>query len=113
VLSGGSASVNAGESISGTIIAVGSISASGSKVDAALLSQNVSIGGASANSGLASSVAASSTSQAAAQETSAAEKTETSKDDTSADDDEKKRSGGKRPTLMRSTGRVTVILPKT
>jgi filamentous hemagglutinin family protein len=105
----GSASVNAGGSISGTIFGVTGVSATGGSVDAALLSQNVSVGGAKTEGGLASTTAASSTSQSAVQEQNAEKAAATQPD--SDTDDEKRKRGSQRPLLTKAMGRVTVILP--
>lgn len=105
VLSAGSASVSAGGSVSGTIIGVTGVSASGSSVDATLLSQNVSVGGGQAESTLGTSATASSTSQSAAGTASNDAKQQVATDTTEGDDQKKK----KTPTLRR-TSRVTVIL---
>jgi len=111
VFAAGTANVNAGGDISGTIIGVGGINASGGgSVSASLLSQNITVGGSQAASGLATSVAASSTSQSAVQETTA-QKTESTQEAAATDDDDTKKRAGKRPLLAKSTGRVTVILP--
>ena len=105
VLSAGSASVTAGGSVSGTVIGVTGVSASGSSVDATLLSQNVSVGGGQAESTLGTSATASSTSQSAAGTASNDAKQQVATDTTEGDDQKKK----KAPTLRR-TSRVTVIL---
>ena len=105
VLSAGSASVSAGGTVSGTIIGVAGVSASGSAVDATLLSQNVSVGGGQAQSTLGTSATASSTSQSAAGTASNDAKEQVATDTTEGDDQKKKKS----PTLRR-TSRVTVIL---
>jgi hypothetical protein len=104
-LSEGTATVNAGEAISGTIIGVGGISASGGSIDASLLSNNQISGDTSGQSGLSQGTAANAASQSMQSEdtTKAAE----SSDDT---DDEKKKKG-KPIALAQKTGRVTVVLP--
>ena len=109
VLSGGSANLSAGGSISGTIVGVGGISASGGQgVSATLLSQNVSVAGAQAQSTLGTSSSGTSASQSAAQQanTEAQQQVGT----TPAEEDDKKKNT-KLPTLVRRVGRVTVILP--
>jgi hypothetical protein len=111
VFAAGTANVNAGGDISGTIIGVGGINANGGgSVSASLLSQNITVGGSQAASGLATSVATSSTSQSAVQEANA-QKTESTQEVAATDDDDTKKRAGKRPLLAKSTGRVTVILP--
>ena len=105
VLAEGTANVSAGGNVSGTIIGVGGITASGSSVDASLLSNNSISGATSGQSGLAQGTAANATSQSMASED--ATKAVASTDDT---DDEKKKKG-KGVTLAQKTGRVTVILP--
>lgn len=108
-LAGGNASVSAGDTISGTIIGVGSVTASGASVDAALLSQNITASGdvSSSQVGFAQGAAASSTSQSVQPDETAKE---AASGKNSSEDDElpKKRSG---PRLAKTTGRVTVILP--
>ena len=109
LLSAGSAGVTAGGTISGTVIGITGVSASGGKIDATLLSQNVSIGGGQSQSTLGTSAGATATSQAAAQQANSEAQQQVSADD-SKDDEKKKK--GKGPSLTRRVGRVTVILPK-
>jgi len=109
LLSAGSAGITAGGTVSGTIVGVGGVSASAGKIDATLLSQNVSIGGAQSQSTLGSSAGATATSQAAAQQANSDAQQQVSGDN-NKDDDLKKKAKG--PTLTRRVGRVTVILPK-
>jgi filamentous hemagglutinin family protein len=105
----GNADVSAGGAVSGTIVGIGSVAASGTSVDASLLSQNVSASGntSGAQVGFAAANAAGSTSQGAQQDSHDVAKAVASSD---SDDDtlEKKK---KLPTLTRQS-RVTVILPK-
>jgi hypothetical protein len=110
LLSGGMASVNASAgSVSGTIIGIGGVSASGGGgVSAAVMGQNVSIGGGAAQSTLGTSAGATSASQAAAQQASNATEQQLARD-TSQEDPEKKRA--KTPALTKRAGRVRVILP--
>src|ERR1035441_911068 len=70
LLSGGTANVTAtAGSVSGTVIGIGGVNASGGAgITAAVLGQNVSIGGGVAQSTLGTTAAATSTSQAAAQQ---------------------------------------------
>jgi filamentous hemagglutinin family protein len=110
VLSGGTANVSAGTSVSGTIIAVNGITASGATVDAGLLSQNVSVGGAKAQGGLASTATASATSQSAVQEENAQNKQAEGDSTAGSSDDDLKRKQS-RPLLAKAISRVTVILP--
>ena len=110
LLAGGSANVAAGGTVSGTVIGISGVNASGGGgITASLLGQNVSVGGAQAQSTLGTTAAATSTSQAAAQTASSDAKEQVTKD-TAQDDDQKK--NAKRPVLTRKIGRVTVILPK-
>jgi filamentous hemagglutinin family protein len=109
LLSAGTANVAAGGVVSGTVIGVGGVSASGARVDATLLSQNVSVGGGQSQSTLGSSATATATSQAASQQANSDAKEQVSGDTTKEDDLKKK---GNRPALVRHVGRVTVILPK-
>jgi filamentous hemagglutinin family protein len=112
LLSGGTANVSAtAGSVSGTIIGIGGVNASGGGgVTAAVLGQNVSVGGAAATSTLGASAATTSSSAAAAQQASA-DTTKQLANETTQDDDSKKKQA-KAPTLTRRVGRVTVILPK-
>ncbi len=108
-LAGGNASVNAGDTISGTIIGVGSVNASGATVDAALLSQNVSTSGdaSASQQGFTQGNAAASASQSLAGDDKAKEAVAEKKSD--EEELAKKRQPG--PRLAKTTGRVTVILP--
>jgi hypothetical protein len=112
---GGTASFNAGGSISGTIVGVGGVNAGSGKVDANIVSQNISIGGVKADATISTTATATTASQSAAQ--SAQEQTEKKIADatssTTNDDDKSKKGAGKRPALTKRVGRVTVILPKT
>jgi hypothetical protein len=109
VLSGGSANLSAGGTISGTIVGIGGINASGGQgISASLMSQNVSVGGAAAQSTLGTTAGATAASQAAAAQTSSESRQEVA-DDTTQDDEKKKK--GLTPSLVRRTSRVTVILP--
>ena len=111
MLAGGTANVSAGAgSISGTIVGIGGINASsGAGVTAALLGQNVSVGGAAAQSTLGTSATATSTSQAAAQQANSDSQQQLAKGN--PDEDETKKKKAQSPTLIRRVGRVTVILP--
>lgn len=112
LLSGGTANVSASAGgISGTIIGISGVNASGGGgVSANVMGQNVSIGGAAAQSTLGTTAAATSTSQAAAQQATTDAKQQLAKDATQ-DDDQKKKRNGKSPVLTRHVGRVTVLLP--
>ena len=106
VLAEGTANVSAGGNVSGTIIGVGGINASGSSIDASLLSQNISPGvETSGQKGFTQGTAANSASQGLAND-------QTTKAATSSDedtDDQKKK--GKQIALAQKVSRVTVILP--
>lgn len=108
-LAGGNAAVSAGDTISGTIVGIGSVNASGTSVDASLLSQNVSASGdvSSAQQGFAQGNAAAGTSQSLASDDKAKEAATEKKSD--EEEPAKKRQPG--PRLAKTTGRVTVILP--
>ncbi|HWX20851.1 MAG TPA: filamentous hemagglutinin N-terminal domain-containing protein [Candidatus Binatia bacterium] len=112
LLSGGLANVSAGAgAISGTIIGIGGVNASGGAgVTAALLGQNVSIGGGAAQSTLGTTASATATSTAAAGQANTVAQQEVGTKTTSQDDEDKKKNG-LRPSLVRRVGRVTVILP--
>jgi hypothetical protein len=108
-LAQGNVSVGAGGTVSGTIIGVGGISASGTSVDASLLSQNVSTSGdvSSSQVGFATGNAAATASQSLSSE----EQTKVgAPKETSLEDDPKRRIASA-PKLTRTVGRVTVILP--
>jgi filamentous hemagglutinin family protein len=109
LLSAGNANVSAGGTVSGTIIGVGGVSASAAKVDATLLSQNVSIGGGQSQSTLGTAATASTASQSAAQQASSETKEKATGDNKQEDDLKKKKLD--RPLLAKRVGRVTVILP--
>lgn len=113
LLAGGTANVTAtAGSVSGTVIGVGGVNASGGGgITAAVLGQNVSIGGAAATSTLGTTAATTSSSAAAAQQASAEATQQLAKDTTPEEDSKKKSAKG--PVLTRRVGRVTVILPKT
>ncbi|MBX3746690.1 MAG: filamentous hemagglutinin N-terminal domain-containing protein [Verrucomicrobiae bacterium] len=109
-LAQGDVNVGAGGSVSGTIIGVGSVSASGTSVDAALLSQNVAASGdvSSSQVGFGQGTAAAAASQSLAGDDSARNAAARADDE----EEEKRPSfAGTRPTLTRTVGRVTVILP--
>ena len=115
LLAGGTANVSASAgTVSGTIIGVGGVSASGSGgVTAAVLGQNVSIGGGAAQSTLGKSAAGTSTAAAAATQASADSKQQLASETNAADDEEKKKRAAKpQAVLTRRVGRVTVVLPK-
>ena len=113
LLAGGTANVTAtAGSVSGTVIGIGGVNASGGGgISAAVLGQNVSIGGAAATSTLGTTAATTSSSAAAAQQATT-DTTQQLAKDTSQDDDSKKKKLAKGPVLTRRVGRVTVILPK-
>jgi filamentous hemagglutinin family protein len=94
---------SAGGTVSGIIIGVGSVSVSGSSIDASLVSANVS-GATSGQSGLVQGTAANSTSQSASNDNS----NNTADNSSDADDLKKK---GKQITLAQKVSRVTVVLP--
>jgi filamentous hemagglutinin family protein len=113
LLSSGTANVSAGAgSISGAVVGIGGVSASGGgPITAALLGQNVSVGGGAAQSTLGTTATATTTSQAAAQQASSDSEKKVAFADTSSDDDEKRKRVAKLPILTKRVGRVTVILP--
>jgi filamentous hemagglutinin family protein len=108
-LAQGTVNVNSGGTISGTIIGVGGVSASGSSIDASLLSQNVSASGdtSSAKEGFAQGTAANAASTGASNEGS--DKPATKSSEGSDDELTKKKKG---VALAQKVSRVTVILPK-
>ncbi|HEX9046822.1 MAG TPA: hypothetical protein VF988_07330, partial [Verrucomicrobiae bacterium] len=106
VLSSGNANVSAGGALSGTLIGVGGVNASGAGgITATMLSANVTAGGASQNTlGTASASAAS---QSAANQSSTDAKQEMAANNAENDDQKKKAA-----PLTQRVKRVTVILPK-
>lgn len=114
LLSGGTANVTAtAGSISGTVIGIGGVTASGGAgITASVLGQNVSIGGGVAQSTLGTTATATAASQAAAQQANTDTQQQLAKDTTQDDDEKKKKENAKGPVLTRRVGRVTVILPK-
>jgi hypothetical protein len=108
-LAQGTVNASAGGDISGTIIGIGGITASGSSIDASLLSQNISASGdvSGATEGFAQGTAANSTSQGMSDNSSQTAAAGSS--DGSDDDDLKKKKKG--ITLAQKVSRVTVILP--
>jgi filamentous hemagglutinin family protein len=114
LLSGGSANVTAtAGSVSGTVIGIGGINASGGAgVTASVLGQNVSIGGGPAQSTLGATAAATSTSQSAAQQANTDTQQQLANDTTPQEQDDSKKKRAKAPVLTRRVGRVTVLLPK-
>jgi len=113
LLAGGTANVSASAGgISGTIVGITGVSASGGgPITASLLGQNVSVGGAAAQSTLGATAAPTATSQAAAQQASNDAQKQVATDDTSSGDDQKRKRPGTLPTLTKRVGRVTVLLP--
>ncbi|HEX5223280.1 MAG TPA: hypothetical protein VFZ59_27215, partial [Verrucomicrobiae bacterium] len=108
-LAGGNASVSAGDTISGTIIGVGSVNASGTSVDASLLSQNVTASGdvTSQQVGFGQANAAAATSQGLQADNSA----EAAASGEKKEEDEELKKNVPLPRLAKTVGRVTVILP--
>jgi hypothetical protein len=108
VLAGGSANVSAGGSLSGTLVGVGGINASGGSISATMLSSSVSANGGAAQNSLGAATA-STASQSAANQSNNEAKQEVASDSGSDDDQKKKKS----QSLLQRVKRVTVILPKT
>ena len=110
LLSGGTANVSAtAGTVSGTVIGIGGVSASGgSGVTAAVMGQNVSIGGGEAQSTLGKTAAATTVGTAAAGLANA--ETKQLAQDTTQEDDQKKKQAPP-PALVKRVGRVTVMLP--
>lgn len=109
-LAQGDVNVGAGGSVSGTIIGVGSVSASGTSVDAALLSQNVAASGdvSSSQVGFGQGTAAAAASQSLAGDDSARAAAANADDE---EEEDRPSFAARKPTLTRTVGRVTVILP--
>jgi filamentous hemagglutinin family protein len=108
-LAGGTASLSASGSITGTIIAGSGISIGSGSFAGVALSQNVSGGGA--QSALASAASASAGSQTSAAGEASSQKSETSDQPTSTDTDDDLKRARAHPLLAKYTGRVTVLLP--
>ncbi len=108
-LAQGNVSVSSGGNVSGTIIGVGSVQASGASVDAALLSQNVTASGdvSSSQVGFAQGAAANNASQAV----QADDSNRTPAEAAERQDDDLRKSKTPAPRLVRTVGRVTVLLP--
>ena len=106
-LAQGNVSVSSGGTISGTIVGVGGVSASGSSIDASLLSQNVSASGdtSGAKQGFAQGTAANATSQGMANDNTAAAASNSG----GTDDDSKTK---KKISLAQKVSGVTVLLPE-
>lgn len=106
-LAEGTISVSSGGTVSGTLIGVGGVSASGSSIDASLESNNGISGDTSGAKGLAPGTAANATSASASASDSTA--TAAAKTENSGEDDLLKK---KKPiALARKVSRVTVLLP--
>ncbi|MDD5138774.1 MAG: filamentous hemagglutinin N-terminal domain-containing protein [Verrucomicrobiales bacterium] len=105
-LAQGTANVSAGGDLSGTIIGIGGITASGGSVDATLLSNAAISGDTSGQTGFAQGTAANATSQAEQTEDAA----KTTDDGTGEDADEQNKKK-KAITLAQKVSRVTVLLP--
>jgi hypothetical protein len=111
----GDAHISAGESLQGTVFAVGGITAgAGTTVDASLLSQNVTTSGSVSSSsqlGFTTFTGANSTSSSL-QSDDTLRRGGLAGDNAEDGDDLKKRGLGKDlPLLTKTTGRVTMILP--
>jgi hypothetical protein len=92
---------------------VGGVSASGSSIDAEMLSQNA-VTANNANVGSSQTFVQANAAGATSQATAASDQ-ETRKmasGETKSDEDDKKKRPAATPGLMRRVGRVTVILPK-
>jgi len=108
-LTGGTATLSANGSITGTIIAGTGVNVAGGTFEGVAFSQNVSGGGAQSSS--PTSATASATSQSAAAGEANSQKSATSDQPTSPDADDEKKRGKPLPLLAKYTGRVTVLLP--
>jgi hypothetical protein len=105
-LAQGAVSASAGGDLSGTIIGIGGITASGASVDAALLSNGAISGGTSGQTGFTQGTAANATSQA----DQSVDVAKAAEDGTGDDDDELKKKK-KGIALAQKVSRVTVLLP--
>ena len=106
-LAGGNATINASGTVSGIVVAAGGLDASGASIDASLFSANVN---ATSGTGSVPTADTGTGPTAAAQAAAATTDKEAQGKEEEKDDDKKKKKGGL-PTLARSQGRVTVILP--
>lgn len=111
-LTQGSVNVSAGGSVSGTIVGVGSVNASGTSVDASLLSQNVSTSGG-ATSGQVGFTQGNAAGNAASSSVQSDAPARTVARNSSEDDARRNTAATPGPRLTRTVGRVTVILPNT
>jgi filamentous hemagglutinin family protein len=107
-LAGGTANFNSGGNVSVLAIAGNAINIGSGTFQGIALSQNVSGGGA--NSALAATSTASTASTTAAAQADNTPKADATVAQTADDEEQKRRAA--RPLLARTTGRVTVILPK-
>jgi hypothetical protein len=112
-LAPGTVEVNAGGTVSGTLIAFGNlISVSGTSVDASLLSRNISTSGdvTSTQIGFAQGTAANATSQSL--QTGELQNVARASGTTNLANETKEAIGTSLPHLTRTEGRVTVFLPQ-
>ena len=114
-ISGGGAQLNAGDSLQGTVFAVGSISGSGATVGATLLSQSVATTGTLTSSqiGFAPGTVANATSSSLQNDETARQIASANQGEDDDSDLKKKGFSGNLPRLSKTTGRVTMILPNT
>jgi hypothetical protein len=108
---GGDATVNAGETVSGTLIGMDGINVTGGTIEAALLSDNITASGnvTSSQIGFAPITAANAASQS--ESADAATKAGDAFGDASGDEDGHGKGKGGKPKLV-SSGRVTVLPPE-
>ena len=106
-LGAGTVSVGAGGTVSGTIIGAGGVTASGSSVDASLISANVS-GSTSGQSGLGTGGAANATANAASASDDSSKVVKKSED---PGESEVTKKNTKSIALAKKMSRVTVLLP--
>jgi filamentous hemagglutinin family protein len=110
LLAGGTANIAASGSVSGTVVGIGGINATGGgTVTANLVSENVSANGATTSTLATSSTGTSASSSAAQQATSSAQQQMAANSSNDSDNSDNKK---KKPGLMQRIKRVTVILPK-
>lgn len=106
VLAQGNVTASVGGNLSGTIIGVSGVTASGSSVDASVLSQNANVNGGTSGDTFAAGTAANAASQGLSGESNKA--TGQTSSSTEDEDDKKKK---KNISLAAKVSRVTVILP--
>jgi hypothetical protein len=111
-LAAGNANVSGGGTVSGSVVAQGNVTVAGDTVSAAVISTGGSTSTSGDSSGAKVGAFAAVAAPTAQQTTQDAAKTVAAKATEEEDEEEKKkRAAAKGPTLVKTVGRVTVILP--